>query len=141
MKDRLRRLAALARRLWESPITGAVLLVVILAGVALWLLGCAAGKGPAGEIVVGFDVGRVVESAPEAANALAGLLPPPFNMIATGGIALLAGWGAEKRARIRENQSWDQAKAEADTEAAKRLAALLTPAPSATVPAVTEVQS
>lgn len=130
----LSRLASWLKAVWFSPWTRLALLAAVLVFVVLWATGCAAGKGPAGEIVVGFDVGRVVESAPEAANALAGLLPPPFNMIATGGIALLAGWGAEKRARNRENQSWDQAKAEADAEAAKRLAALLTPVAGVTAP-------
>lgn len=44
MLSRLRRLAALARRVWESPVTGVALVVVILAGVACWLLACSVPK-------------------------------------------------------------------------------------------------
>lgn len=131
MKRILRRLALWISDLWHSDWTGIAIAVAVVGGVLWWLTGCAAGKGPGGEIVVGFDVGRVVESAPEAATMLAKMLPPPFGTIATGGIALLAGWGAEKRARNRENQSWEESQREAERKAALERAALLTPIASA----------
>jgi len=108
---------------------GPLLGIAVIATIIVGLFGCTVGKTQSGQIVLGIEAGRLAETSTEAASWLATMLPPPFGTIATGGIALLAGWGAEKRARNRENQSWEESQKEAKAAASERLAALLTAPP------------
>lgn len=71
--------------------------------------GCAVGRGPAGEIVVGLDVGRSAETAEEALQAAAGLLPPPWDKAAAALLTVaLAGWSAARSRRDGERSGWDE---------------------------------
>lgn len=67
---------------------------------ALALAGCAAGRGPGGEVIIGCSVARLVETPGEALSAAATYLPPPWNFLATGAGALLLG-GAGAAAKYR----------------------------------------
>lgn len=60
-------------------------------GVIVFLQGCAAGRGDAGELVVGFKVGQLTETAGQALNLAAGMLPAPWGSIASIVIASLTG--------------------------------------------------
>lgn len=86
-----------------------ILCVIIIAALLVLLTGCAAGRGPAGEIIIGMDVARLPENTTELANAAAGFLPPPWSAIATTAIGLFgagaAAYGAKKRG---EERGWDQ---------------------------------
>lgn len=66
----------------------------------LALAGCAAGHGPNGEVIVGWDVATLPETAKEALGAAGQLLPPPWNFVATGLLGLAgtaaATYGAKK---------------------------------------------
>jgi len=73
---------------------------------ALTFGGCAAGRGPAGEIIIGWDVAKLPETAGELANAAAGFLPPPWNLIAGAGALALTGYAAKKKG---EDRGWDMA--------------------------------
>lgn len=78
----------------------------------LLLCGCAAGRGPAGEVIIGAEVGRLVEAPSQALVAASGFLPPPWNYLATavGGL-LTVGVGAyaTNRARDRTDAQYDEA--------------------------------
>jgi len=54
------------------------------------LLGCAAGRGPAGEIVVGWDVAALPETANESIAAVADLIIPGLGLAGAGIIAPVA---------------------------------------------------
>ena len=76
-------------------------------------MGCAAGRGPAGEVIVGIDIAKLPETAGELANAAAGFLPPPWGTLVQLGAGLLFGGGsvavAAQRSRRREDAAWDEA--------------------------------
>lgn len=107
-----------------------IILALALFAVA-FLSGCAVGKTQSGQIVLGIEAGQLAETTTEAASMLAGLLPPPFGTIATGAVALLAGWGTERRARSQSDKAWDESQRQAERAEALRRADLLTPAPVA----------
>lgn len=80
--------------------------------------GCAAGRADDGSIITGFKVGSLPESAGEFAQAAAGFLPPPWNLIAGAGASLLLGGTATatvaaRRARAREDAAWDESEVRA----------------------------
>lgn len=88
---------------------------LLLAGVGLlFAAGCAAGRGPGGEVVVGFDVAKLPENATQLAAAAAGFLPEPWGTIASG-VVLSVGAGAAgllKGKRDGERAGWEEAAAE-----------------------------
>lgn len=93
MKDRLRRLASLARRAWESPFTGVALVVVILAVIACWLLACSGGG-------ISLPWGNRTPSAPAApSDPFAGLWWIPVAGVA-GGIGMIALLGMRREGFI-----------------------------------------
>lgn len=73
--------------------------VACLAAAALG--GCAAGRGPGGEVIVGLDVAKLPETTGQLLTAASGFLPPPFNLIATAGAGLLVAGGSAMAARAR----------------------------------------
>jgi len=89
--------------------------VLALCGVAaVWMQGCAAGRGPGGEVIVGFDVAKLPESATQLAATAAGFLPAPWGEIASG-LVLSVGAGAAahyRGKRAGERAGWDEATAE-----------------------------
>lgn len=80
---------------------GTVIVLVIGSVASVFVIaGCAAGRGPGGEIIVGCSVARLVETPGEALSAATGVLPPPWNFLATGaGALLLGGTGAAAKYR------------------------------------------
>ncbi len=106
-----------------------VALVGVLVGVLL-SGGCAAGRGPGGEVIVGFDVAKLPETASESLNAAADFLPPPFNYLAGGIATLVLGGGGAAIARRRAEQAkreadaaWDESNRNAELAHARRDAA------------------
>lgn len=87
------------------------LAILAIAFVAVGLGACAAGRGPAGEVIVGFDVASLPENATEFGAAAAKLLPSPWGDLLAygiGGAGLLA--GAHYRARKKgEDAGWTDA--------------------------------
>lgn len=98
--------------------------LILLAVFALLVSGCATGRGPGGEVVIGVDAGRLVETPSEAFRAAGDFLPAPWNYIVTGAGGLLAAGAAAGRSRKRENDAWDEARREAEAEASRREALL-----------------
>lgn len=95
----------------------------------LFLSGCAAGRGPGGEVVVGFDVAKLPESATQLAATAAGFLPEPWGSIASG-VVLSIGAGAAgllKGRRDGERAGWDEAAAERREREARALLAAADP--------------
>ncbi len=91
-------------RPWDLiTVFGAVALIVLL---ATQQAGCAAGRAPGGEIVVGVPVASLPESAGDFLGAAANVLPAPWNWIAGAGATLLVGGplaaNARNAARRRE---------------------------------------
>lgn len=120
--DGMRRLAI--GNVWLFVIKAGI---IIAAAVALLFPGgCAAGRGPAGEVIVGWDVARLPETAGESLNAAAGFLPAPWNYLATGVLGALGigGVGAAARSSGR-HVGWDEReKSERDALALRALAAM-----------------
>lgn len=88
--------------------------IILIAGAALSLGACAAGRGPGGEVIVGLDVAKLPETALEAAHAASGLLPAPWGDLLGYGVTIMgtAGVGAAAVARARkrgEDVGWEQA--------------------------------
>lgn len=94
----------------SHPRGGAVFILALsLALTALYAVfapGCAAGRGPAGEVIVGWDVAQLPETVGELGQAAAGFLPPPWNYLAGAGALALTGYAAKKRG---EDRGWDMA--------------------------------
>lgn len=71
--------------------------------IAMALSGCMAARGPAGEIVIGMEVGRLVETTNQAILTGAGMIPGvgPFlqNMLIGAGASGLTVAGAMKGGR------------------------------------------
>lgn len=119
------------RKIGAAILAGIVL--VALAGVLVGMLvspGCAAGRGPSGEVIVGFDVAKLPETASESLNAAADFLPPPFNYLAGGIATLVLGGGGAAIARRRAEQAkrdadaaWDESNRNAELAHARRDAA------------------
>lgn len=89
-------------------------LVILIAGLSCGLGACAAGRGAGGEVIVGFDVAKLPETALEAAHAASGLLPSPWGDLLGYGVTIAgtAGVGAAAVARARkrgEDVGWEQA--------------------------------
>lgn len=115
---------------FDMRISHAVLAVAVC-GVAGGLLGCAAGRGPAGEVVVGLDVAKLPETATELAATAAGLIPGPWGkLIETGVLAVGAGALAHQRAR---HVGWDEAEQARRQRERDKLLALSNPAVAASV--------
>ena len=96
----------------------------------LFASGCAAGRGPGGEVVVGFDVAKLPEGATQLAASAAGLLPEPWGTIASG-VVLSVGAGAAgllKGKRDGERAGWDEAAAERRERENRALLAAADPA-------------
>lgn len=88
--------------------------IILCVGLAVGLGACAAGRGPGGEVIVGFDVAKLPETALEAAHAASGLLPSPWGDLLGYGVTIMgtAGVGAAAVARARkrgEDVGWEQA--------------------------------
>ena len=94
----------------------------------LWVLsGCAAGRGPAGEIVVGWDVASLPETAEQSFAALANLWLPGLGTAGAalaGAVGLAVRNGAKRRsAEIRaaelagQNAGWDERERAASIQA------------------------
>lgn len=76
----------------------------------LCIAGCAAGRGPGGEVVVGFDVAKLPETTAQLASHAAGFLPEPFGTIASG-LVLSVGSGIAahyRGVRAGERKGWDE---------------------------------
>lgn len=134
----------------------AIALVLFSAAVLSCSAGCAAGRGPGGEVIVGWDVAKLPETAGELVSAGASFLPPPFNYLVGGIGTLLVGGGAAggissmaaRRARKRDDEVWNEAVAERDKlrqredtaydegELRARLLATLPPVPAVPAPVV-----
>lgn len=92
----------------------------------LSLAGCAAGTGPGGEVVVGWDVARLPETAEQSAVAIADLLLPGLGTAGAGilgAIGLAVRNGAKRREAEREaarlagaNDGWDERERAAATQ-------------------------
>ncbi len=103
------------------------------------LLGCAAGRGPAGEIVVGWDVASLPETANEPIAALGDMLIPGLGLAGAGiitPIAVAIRNSAKRRsAEVRaaelagQNAGWDE------RERAAAVQQPLAPVPVAASPA------
>lgn len=90
----------------------------------LMLAGCAAGRGPGGEVIVGFDVAKLPEGATQLAANAASLLPEPWGTIASGVVLSVGGVlaGNYRGRRVGERAGWDEA--ESARRAAERDALL-----------------
>lgn len=107
-------------------VAGAMCLVLWI-GVLLTALGCAAGRGPAGEVVVGWDVARLPETAEQSIAALANLWLPGLGTAGAalaGAIGIAVRNGAKRRsAEIRAaelagaNAGWDERERAASIQA------------------------
>ena len=90
-------------------------LFCMAAALLLFVSGCAAGRGPNGEIITGIEVGRLPEQAGEFLGSAASLLPPPWNYAAGGVLALLGIGGPAAAARASAKASGaERVKSEAD---------------------------
>lgn len=107
----------------DSPLVPLLVLGALVV-LCLQLFGCAAGRGPAGEVVVGFDVAKLPETTGQLVNAASAFLPPPFNYIASGvgALVLAGGAGAASRARYKRDtdKAWDESQQAARAEDAER---------------------
>ena len=119
--------------------------IVIIAFVVLYFfsqqIGCAAGVGPDGAVIVGFKVGEIAEAVntiapqlvetviPQAARAVGTAMGGPLGgsvgeMLAQGALAVLGIGGAAaamKQTKKRGQAEVAAAKAERDTAVAKAL--------------------
>lgn len=86
-------------------------LIIMFIVICLLLSGCAAGRGDAGEVVVGFEVGRMVETTNQGLHVAAGFLPPPWNGIAEALLPIATGVGGmyvTKAARDKADALYDE---------------------------------
>lgn len=98
-------------------VAGVGVLAAMLVFGVFSLAGCAAGRGPAGEVVVGFDVASLPETTNQALGALTDLiLPGGGAAVATiaGIVGVAVRNGAKRRQAEREaaelrgaNSGWD----------------------------------
>ncbi len=90
---------------------------------AVLLTGCAIGKGPSGELVVGFDVGTAPETVSELGGAIAStFLGPQVGTLVAGVLATVLGVGgvgiagsklsSREKSRRRADQSREKAEKE-----------------------------
>lgn len=92
--------------------------VVGLATIVLCLSGCAAGRGDAGEIIVGLEVGRLVETFNHAAHFGISMLPEPWGTLAAGLLATLTGVGGgylANKSRDKADAAFDEGVSRAGT--------------------------
>ena len=122
--------------------------LAVLVGAVL-LTGCAIGKGPSGELVVGFDVGTAPETVSELGGAIAStFLGPQVGTLVAGVLATVLGVGGvgiagsklsgREKSRKRADQSREKAEKEnaalrAIIQMFQRDASTPTPAPAAEV--------
>lgn len=115
-----------AKPFWTvHAIIGLVLIAVCLMFLGV-LYGCAAGRGPNGEVVVGWDVASLPETAEQSVGAVLDLLIPGAGVAGAGiigavGVALRS--GAKRREAEREaarlegaNVGWDERERAAATQ-------------------------
>lgn len=136
-----------AKPFWTvHAIIGLVLIAVCLMFLGV-LYGCAAGRGPAGEIVVGWDVASLPETANESIAAIADLVVPGLGLAGAGIIAPIAiairNGAARRRAEVQaatlagQNAGWDEREKAASVQAPLPVATGVAPAgvaPAAGVP-------
>ena len=90
---------------------------------AVLLTGCAIGKGPSGELVIGIDVGAAPETMSELGGAIAGtFLGPQVGTLVAGVLATVLGVGgvgiagsklsSREKSRRRADQSREKAEKE-----------------------------
>lgn len=87
-----------------------------IAGLLSLLSGCSVGRGDAGEIVVGMEVGRMVETFNQAAAYGSSFLPAPWGPIVSAVVATMTGVGgawAANRARDKADAAFDEGTARA----------------------------
>lgn len=109
-----------------------ILSVVFFIGLVLSIGGCAVGRTPSGDFVVGGKIGSFPETAGELANTAAGFLPAPWNAIAGAAVGLLGIGGPAAAAHYRaknkgERTGWDEAEAQRAEEQRTRLLAMADP--------------
>lgn len=99
-------------------------LAVALAGTAVLLAGCAMGRGPMGEIVMGVDLGKLPESASEIGGVLASAaFGPQVGTVVSSVLATVLGGGSVAVAgtkiagRERRRKEADQGREKAEKEA------------------------
>ena len=92
---------------------------------ALLLGGCAVGRGPAGEIVLGIEAGRLVDTVEQGIIGAAGMIPGAGPLIqqlllsAAAGGATVAGTGKLVLNRVESRRKTsDQAREEAERDLA-----------------------
>lgn len=111
----------------------AVIACVAVCG--LVLSGCAAGRGPGGEVIVGFDVAKLPEGATQLAAHAAGFLPEPWGTIASGVVLSVGGVlaGNYRGRRVGERAGWDEAESARRANERDTLLAVSDPAVAARV--------
>ncbi len=57
----------------------------------LLLVGCATGRGPAGEVIIGVEVGTLTDTANQALGAGINMFAPGLGTIIAGGLASIGG--------------------------------------------------
>lgn len=119
---------------WRLLIAPAILLVVV--AVIFWIAGCAVGRGPGGQTVLGVEVGEPMpegfsEAMTQAGGLIGGLVGGPSGAAIGTGIAgtiaaaIAAVWGTKKAGDAKaarmaheyENKGWDEREAAASIQA------------------------
>lgn len=92
--------------------------LAITAGIFLLLFalaGCAVGRGTAGEVVLGWDAGRLTETTEQALSGLGDALLPGLGVLLTAVGVPAVGWArasrkaaAEEAASKAHDEAWDE---------------------------------
>lgn len=98
--------------------------LLLIAAVSLLLVGCAVGRGPGGEIVVGVNIATLPETVSEIGGAVAGaIFGPQTGTIVATALASILGVGSvgvattSGRAKEKARKLADQGREKAEKEA------------------------
>jgi hypothetical protein len=83
------------------------------------LAGCAVGKGPTGEIVIGVEAGRMAETTEHVIGGALNSWLPGMGTLVAGGLTSVGGVGAITAAvrNARKRKRADQAREQAEKDA------------------------